>query len=396
MIARCLAESDRRLLQTPGFNWDLLSHVVNSADAIGTSWCHVARAFLDNIVTTWPTDTPAARIARIAAVSLLARIEGDSSGGGNLYFEEPTPGAMLAAFQKLDHATPFIRFGHLASNKAIFRATVDRREICLVDIGMGSGSQWFDLLDRIASTRRRPPRIRMIGIDVPMSVDSPTDALEKAGESLRRRAQELGVPFSFQAIASPVQHVNFANINRRPSEALVINAAFALHHVPTTHEKHGGTDSRMAVLHNIRALRPDIVTLVEPDSDHNSASLPVLVREVIAHYLTVFDALGSLLRGSDSERQTLEEAFFGREILNILSKDGIKRVERHERHTKWCHRMRLQGFRPLPADSTKASPVTNHEGDDTSKSPIVIRHCQGGQLLCWKNRPLVSAMAWTT
>lgn len=108
-------------------------------------------------------------------------------------------------------------------------------------------------------------------------------------------------------------------------------------------------------------------------------------------YDAVFDALAALLPNDVAERQTLEQAFFGREILNILSMDGVRRVERHERHANWGWRLRAIGFSP-----TGPALRTGIVRDDASRGmPISVRTRRDGSFLTWKNRPLIAATAWT-
>jgi hypothetical protein len=382
---------DHRLHQTPGFDGSLLPHVVNSADAIAANWPSAARSFLRHIAGQAPAGDAASRIACLFSQSMLARIDGDASGGGNLYSDEPTPGAMLAAFQKLVEATPFIRFGYAAANAAILQAVGAQPEICLVDIGIGSGSQWFGFLDQLAAGSARRPSVRMVGVDVPISADESAARLDDVGESLREHAEQRGIAFSFQSKPTAVQDLDFDCLQRRPGEALAVNAVFALHHVPTTDGRSGAEDSRTSVLRRIRKLRPDVLTIVEPDAEHNALPLNLLARESIAHYLTVFDALATLLPGDEPERRTLEQAFFGREIRNIMSTDGLRRVERHERHANWRRRLKRHGFAPL---AINREPEQLAE-DLSAQRPVSIRPGRDGLLLTWKNRPVVAASAWT-
>jgi hypothetical protein len=383
-------EFERRLERTPGYDSHALAYVVHSADAMAANWSHAAEGFLRHIVAEAPTDTAAGRLARIFAHGLLARIACDESVSGNLYFEEPSPGAMLAAFDKLIEATPFIRFGYSAANASILQAVKGRRAVHLVDIGIGSGRQWYAFLDELANTISPPPVIRMTGIDVPMSADEPTRRLEEVGESLGRYAKAVGIEFSFRAAATPVQDMDFGLIDRLHGEGLAINAVFALHHVPTTDGGGDRPDSRSSLIRRLREAAPDILALVEPDAEHNSLPLNLLIRESIAHYLTVFDALAELLPDDAAERQTLEQAFFGREILNILSTDGPGRVERHERHANWRRRLTAHGFAPTAMGAT----INIRHTQDARDSNFSVAERADGIFLAWKQRAVVAATAW--
>jgi hypothetical protein len=375
--------ADLRLQQTPGYDARALTHLVNAADAIMAGWPCAAEAYLRRIAEEAPAAIAAGRVARIFARSLLARIRGDDAGGEHLHLEEQ-PGGLPAAFDRLVEETPMVRFGHAAANAAILRAITGRRAVHLVDLGIGSGSQWRGFLEQLAAGAGARPQVRMTRIDAAKSLDE----LHELGESLRRHAGELGIRFDFLPVAQPVQEMDFDLIDRRPGEALAVNAVFAMHRVPTTDRRKGGENSRNLVLRRLREARPDVLTLVEPDSEHNRLPLNLLVRESLAHYLTAFDALATLLAPHPAERQALEQAYFGREILNILSTDGMRRVERHERHGNWRRRLLRHGFTPnSPAD---ASPAASHEISELS-----VHRSSDALLLAWRNRPLVAATAWS-
>lgn len=383
--------AQQRLETTPGYQASLLTHLVNSADAIEAGWPSAAAGFLPRIAEETSPGTAAGRIARIFASSLLSRLSDDSAGGGNLYFDEPSPGAMLAAFQKLVYQTPFIRFGYAAANEAILQSVRRRSAVHLVDIGIGGGSQWFDFLEQLAYRLPYCTSVRLTGIDVPEPGDNPGRRLNEAGESLRAFAEGLGLDFTFRAAPTPVQQMDFSLLDRLPGEALAINAVFALHHVPTSDASADGVDQRQQLLRRLHAASPDVLALVEPDAQHNALPLNLLTREALSHYLTVFDALSELLPEEIDQRQTLEQAFFGREILNIVGADGSRRVERHERHAAWRRRLREHGFRSaqLPMCSGLLPKRM------TSHFPIAVRTRTDGLMLTWKDRPVVAASAWT-
>ncbi|AUX24203.1 GRAS-like transcription factor [Sorangium cellulosum] len=323
-----------------------LSRLLAAGEAIEAGQGERARALIEGILRGVPEAGDASeRISGVFGRALLARLDGDRSGDGNLYLRSAGPRDMLAAFQLLVHATPLIRFGYLSANAAILEAFQGEEEIHLIDIGVGGGTQWPFLLHRLASRPGGPPRVRLTGIDLPCRGPDPEQRLRWAGAYIGGWAERLGVPFEFHGIASAVERVDWSRIASRSTAPIAVNAAFALHHVPdaSVHP----IVNRDAILTQIRAISPRVLTLVEPDVEHNAQPFLPRLSEAIGHYYAVFQALDALLPPHIAARETIEQVFFGQEVMNVVVGEGAARVERHERRGAWQRRLRMNGFEPL-------------------------------------------------
>src|SRR5262249_13071598 len=98
----------------------------------------------------------------------------------------------------------------------------------------------------------------------------------------------------------------------------------------------------------------------------------------------------TLLPADLPARQVLEEAFFGREVFDVVAGEGPARAERHERHRAWQARLRRQGF--LPVDLTPSQP-TLQRGLALARAVAVVAD-EGALKLEWKGTPLLAASAW--
>lgn len=368
-----------------------LGTILAAAEAITVGEGRRASALLEGLLDpSFAHQEPLQRVTYLFAASLMARLQGDASETGNLYQDAVDPDAMLTAFQTLVQATPFIQFGYAAANTALYNAVAQAPAIHIIDIGIGAGTQWLPFLQHLAIRPVPPALIRITGIDVPTAGSDPAVRLRAVGHMLQQQARALGLPFTFESIAAPVELVDFSAIRRATGEVLVINAAFALHHVSAGDGVTTRAQSRDGLLERLWTLQPEIVTLVEPDVEHNALPFPLRIRESYVHYLAVFEALAAHLPPDLRERITIEHAFFGREIRNVVVGERERRVERHERHGAWRQRMQAQGFRAISLSryTRQIAALLN------VKYPGRVYGEDDMLILEWQGSSLVAASAW--
>ena len=325
--------------------------------------------------------------------ALQARTAGDGFGAGNLYQGTTTVSEhdMISAFRMLVEATPLIRFGYQYANQALVSHLKDERQVHLIDIGITPGTQWVSFFEQLAAATPRPPSIRLTGIDVPFSDSDPLKRLNEVGTRLTNCARQFGIDFCYQPIASYVEQLDFRQIAVRPDEVLAINATLAMHHTPTADAVRNENHSRDAVLRRLRSLNPKILTLIEPDSDHNALPFVARVQEAFRHYLAVFEALENVLPKESKERFVLENAFFGREVLNVIAAEGPSRVERHERSDSWRRRLTQSGFQMLPYSQQA---IQQESKTLRLGSPFSLQNSAGMVRLQYRQTSLLAASAW--
>ncbi|WP_439881799.1 aminotransferase class I/II-fold pyridoxal phosphate-dependent enzyme [Pontibacter sp. MBLB2868] len=308
---------------------------------------------------------------------------------GNLYNSTYGVTDMISAFNVLMKSTPLVTFGHHLANLAIADSVAGTTEVHILDLGIGSGLQWLHLMELLASRANGTVSLKITGVDIPAVGDDPAIRLRMTGEMLQEAAGKSGISFTYTGIAQKLEEINLLDLTYSASETLVINSAFTLHHLPdqlTTE-----IDYRDRILRQIKALNPALLTLTEPDSEHNRLNFLPRLRESLRHYYTVFDVLDTLLPPLLPERQVIEQEFFGREIINVISCEGINRVERHERNEAWQQRMIRNGFTPAVS---KISPENLAQALDLHEN-FTLKENGAGYTLCWKNTPVVAATLWT-
>lgn len=328
-------------------------------------------------------DGPEARLGRLFAGALRARLLGGDASTGNLYAGEAGPAEMLSAFDALVHATPLVRFSHAAADQALLDAVGDAEALCVVDLGLGGGAQWDAFLDLLVDRGRGGLRVRLVGVDLPAPGPDPAAGLRAAGDRLAAHARALGVPFRFEALPGRIEDVPLPA--REAGERLAINAAFALHHTACADAVREARHSRDAVLARLAAAEPDVLVLVEPEGDHNSPVLAERVDAAFRHYGLAFAVLDRCLSGAPGPRRTIEGAFFGREIHNVVVGDGPARVERHAPLRDWSSRLARAGFRRRPAVPFAASSLP---------LPVGVRIVSGERLEV-DGEALLNVTAWS-
>lgn len=319
-----------------------------------------------------------ARLSGYFAAALRARAGITRGDDGNLYGGAAGPAVMLDAFRVLTEETPLVSFGHRTVSAAIDELATRVDSLHLVDLGIGLGAQWNDLFARLARHAHRPA-LRITGVDLPAPGEHPEAALRCTGERLASLAAQHGIAFSFEARAEPIEGIR--SVSTRADEALVVNAALSLHHVPDEGE---AGSARGATLARIASWRPARLFLVEPDAEHHALSFEARAIEAWRHYGLVFAALDATLDRSLGARSVIEGAFFGREIANVVGAEGAARFERHERIATWRSRLERAGF--------TASPITQFAPE--IRGAFRARVVDDAAALCLGAHPLVAASAW--
>ncbi|XP_043719922.1 scarecrow-like protein 1 [Telopea speciosissima] len=334
---------------------------------------------------------PAHRIAAYMVEGLAARL---AASGKCLYkalkCKEPPTLDRLSAMQILFEVCPCFKFGFMAANGAIAEAFEDEERVHIIDFDVNQGSQYISLIQAVAAQPGKPPHVRVTGVDDPESVQRTVGGLEIVGQRLEQLAKAVGVPFEFQAVPANTADVTPAMLDCRPSEALVVNFAFQLHHMPD--ESVSTVNQRDRLLRMIKSLNPKLVTVVEQDVNTNTAPFFPRFVEAYNYYSAVFESLDATLPRESPDRINVEKQCLAREIVNIVACEGEERIERYEVAGKWRARMMMAGF--------QSCPLSAYVNDAIRK--LLKQYCdrykvkeEGGALhFGWEDKILVVASAW--
>lgn len=334
---------------------------------------------------------PIQRLGAYMLEGLVARLA--SSGNSickALRCKEPASVDLLSYMHILYEVCPYFKFGYMSANGAIAEAMKDENRVHIVDFQIGQGSQWITLIQAFAARPGGPPHIRITGIDDSTSAYARGGGLNIVGKRLSKLAEAFNVPFEFHAAAMSGCEVQLENLGVQPGEVLAVNFAFMLHHMPD--ESVSTHNHRDRLLRLIKGLSPKVVTLVEQESNTNTAAFFPRFLEALNYYTAMFESIDVTLPREHKERINVEQHCLARDLVNIIACEGDERVERHELLGKWRSRFAMAGFTPYPLSSFVNATIKTLLEKYSEKYKLEER--DGALYLGWMNRALVASCAW--
>ncbi|KAK9162566.1 hypothetical protein Syun_003468 [Stephania yunnanensis] len=334
---------------------------------------------------------PPQRIAAYMVEGLAARI---AASGQGLYkalrCKEPPTMDRLSAMQILFEVCPCFKFGFMAANGAIAEAFKDEERVHIIDFDINQGSQYITLIQALAKRPGKPPHMRITGVDDPDSVQRSVGGLEIIGQRLEKLAEDVGVPFEFLVISAQTEDIVPSMLDCRPNEALVVNFAFQLHHMPD--ESVSTVNQRDQLLRMVKSLKPKLVTVVEQDVNTNTAPFFPRFVEAYNYYSAVFESLDATLPRESRDRMNVEKQCLARDIINIVACEGEDRIERYEVAGKWRARMMMAGFKSCPLSSYVNGTIRALLKEYCDRYKVKE---EGGALhFGWEDKILIVASAW--
>ncbi|KAG5053435.1 hypothetical protein AAZX31_02G280000 [Glycine max] len=333
-------------------------------------------------------------IQRLGAYMLEALVARLASSGSTIYkvlkCKEPTGSELLSHMHLLYEICPYLKFGYMSANGAIAEAMKEESEVHIIDFQINQGIQWVSLIQALAGRPGGPPKIRITGFDDSTSAYAREGGLEIVGARLSTLAQSYNVPFEFHAIRASPTEVELKDLALQPGEAIAVNFAMMLHHVPDESVDSGNHRDRLVRL--AKCLSPKIVTLVEQESHTNN--LPFFPRfvETMNYYLAIFESIDVALPREHKERINVEQHCLAREVVNLIACEGEERVERHELLKKWRSRFTMAGFAPYPLNSFITCSIKNLQR--SYRGHYTLEERDGALCLGWMNQVLITSCAW--
>ncbi|ESQ29906.1 hypothetical protein EUTSA_v10011480mg [Eutrema salsugineum] len=296
----------------------------------------------------------------------------------------------------LNQLTPFIRFGHLTANQAILDATETNGDgaLHILDLDISQGLQWPPLMqalaERSSNPNSPPPSLRITGCGRDVT------GLNRTGDRLTRFANSLGLQFQFHTLviveedlAGLLLQIRLLALSAVQGETIAVNCVHFLH-------RFSNDDGDMIghFLSAIKSLNPRIVTMAEREANHGDHSFLNRFAEAVDHYVAIFDSLEATLPPNSRERLTLEQRWFGKEILDVVAAKAEERKQRHRRFEIWEEIMKRFGFVNVPIGSFAFSQAKLLLRLHYPSEGYNLQFLNNSLFLGWQNRPLFFVSSW--
>lgn len=281
--------------------------------------------------------------------ALYKRIKCESLGE-NLYLNRYET-SQIQLFDILIEKFPFVHHSQKIINQAIADKISQNAVVTLMDIGIGQGTQVINIL-KLCQDIKQLKKIHIVGIE-PFG-----DALQMAEKNILAMGETLPFDVEFTAVHGFAESLDFGAIPGLEG-TIIVNASLALHHIQTSAERND-------TLARIRALKPALFVLTEPNSDHFEPDLTRRLQQCYHHFYTLFQVIDKL--DIDETSKNALKLFFGREIEDILAKEEKERYEKHEPATKWIERLRSNQFQinsnilTAPSEKPYGVEISYHAG----------------------------------
>lgn len=334
---------------------------------------------------------PFQRLGAYLLEGLIARKESSATNRNRaLNCNEPDSKDLLSYMHTLYQGCPYWKFSYMAANGAIAEACKNEDRIHIIDFQIAQGTQWMTLLQALAERPSGAPRVRITGIDDPVSRFARGDSLAAIGEQYSEISKKFNIHVEFHGVPVFAPEITREMLDVRPGEALAVNFPLLLHHTPD--ESVDVSNPRDGLLRMVKSLSPKVVTLVEQESNTNTAAFLPRFVETLDYYSAMFESIDVGTGREGKERIDVEKQWLGRDIVNVIACEGKERVERHEVFGKWRWRFMMAGF-----EQCGLSPYVNAVIRGLMKGysqHYTLVEKDGAMLLGWKNRNLISASAW--
>ncbi|KAL3635973.1 DELLA protein gai1 [Castilleja foliolosa] len=365
----------------------LVHTLMACAEAVQQENFKIAEALVKNIGFLAVSQPGAMRkVATYFAEALARRIY-------RLYPTNPQDSAFTDLLQMhFYEACPYLKFAHFTANQAILEAFAGKTRVHVIDFSMKQGMQWPELLQALALRPGGPPSFRLTGIGPPPQDE--TDHLQEVGWKLAQLAKSINVKFEYRGfVANSLADLNASMFDLREGETVAVNSIFELHPMLA---RPGGINE---ILQVVRDLKPEILTVVEQEANHNGNAFLDRFTESLHYYSTLFDSLENCGAGAGDEPVSVEdklmsEVYLGRQIFNVVACEGVDRVERHETLAQWRTRFGSAGFEPVHLGSKAFKQASMLLALFAGGDGYRVEENNGCLMLGWHTRPLIATSAW--
>ncbi|KAL3750636.1 hypothetical protein ACJRO7_011602 [Eucalyptus globulus] len=364
---------------------DLRTLLILCAQAISISDFRTANELLKQIrENSSPFGDASQRLAHYFANGLEARLMGNNVRGEVFYSTVVARRTSAADILKSYHlhisTCPFNQFSMFFANYMILKFAEKATTLHIIDFGIAFGFQWPNLIQKLSSRPGGPCKLRITGIELPQAGLRPAERIEETGRRLKKYCERFDVPFKFNFIASRNwEFIKLADLKIQSNETVAVNCLDRFKNLDDTVEDSNPHD---AVLYLIRKIKPDILFMPY-----------TRFREALFEFSAVYDLLDATIDHDNKERLVIEREFHGREIMNVIACEGLRRIEKPETYKQWQVRHMRAGFKALPLDQDFMK-LFRGKMKAWYHKDFVLDEDGNWMLQCWRGRISFGSSCW--
>ncbi len=249
----------------------------------------------------------------------------------------------IVLFDLLTNKFPLVTTCQQIAEKAFLKAASGKREICILDIGIGRGFQMMRLLDTLQNIDSIE-KVNLIGVEIS------TDAFNFTLSQLNERKNNYKFELNFHLINSPVELITYDIIKAQiPAHCdfLMVNASLTLHHIQ--HK-----ESRLNLFSIIKQLNPQLMILIEPDADTMNEDYGQRLLNAAKHFSALYNYVNTLDGMNEAEANHLK-SFFANDFFDPIVLPDSHRFERLQTSPQWIDLMSSVGLKPMHLDPNEYS-----------------------------------------
>lgn len=274
---------------------------------------------------TWSNAEAYGPLPALFARTLLVNLGGDYLHS-NPYEAHParTEHRQIDLFEQIRQ----LEFIHIAQQLVVNAHSTSPPGTTLLELGIGQGELTTEI---VAASNGNIERV--IGVDIdPSNVSASREALSV-------------LDVEFVGVIGDFAELDWAYVRSHCTDTVSVNAAFSLYHLDLV--------SKTQVSHEVAALWPFRVTLVEPSSSHVSADMLERLISCYAYYSALWEAIRASPIRRDAQRSVLR--FLGREISDVMRDDPVRYL-RNEHWAFWYQMLVRTGLQPVAFPTSQLDP----------------------------------------
>ncbi|KAF3337253.1 scarecrow-like protein 9 [Carex littledalei] len=266
------------------------------------------------------------RHALVLANALEARLTGTGTEVYNQCIAKRMSTADIVKVQYLlMTVTPFMRCSYAVAKYTIIRSVKKACKLHIIDFGIDFGFQWPSLIQDLSEQKGSAVKLKITGIDFPLSGFRPSERVEKTGQRLKEYARSFNVPFEYHGIASKWEDISIEDLKIENDELLIVNSMYRFRQLGD--ETVALDCPRNRVLNLIRKIKPHLFI----HGVVNGIFSPFFVtrfKQVMSHYASMFDILDTFIPRDNMVRHLIEREILAGQVINLIACEGPAWVER--------------------------------------------------------------------